>query len=659
LANLLIECSFLLLLTIVACLILMRKLKKPFFASTPERVGRLSLRDFELIDCNLPLAEDFGFLNCHDCLQIGVEIVFDQNMIIHGPTICQVNIDGDFVKTAEMRVLALVEGQFLDFMIIGEPKQFDLFTQLPLPLIKLDKRLVIDDLNLSANQVFGSNKKGLPVSTLVVPSFRNRIATILLTRSRRHKTFSLSVPVVSANAEVFVQKWRIAAISPEELILACFPIEINREEKWLFFEQVYPGQSVSWELDLSSLTIRHNDVGLAWQQNFNLTNRASFIAWLGMVHPQDRNRVRREFELFFLHPESPLNSTYRMASIQGLELTVTSIGSHAKGKLTKGIHQIIESHSFHDDEESLFNQRSSSEFSALCHSMGLRAKWINRESKTLFPVDLDLRNIIFSIIGDNKDTREVCVETFQPSNQKVHCTSCGEGIHGGRVTLTIRIPNLNLPPQHINQILRYGYHTQALLVDDSTKLGKELGESLGVQEQIHLLGGHLTVMASNGSMIFVIFLPIKETSDVSNAAVKDRFPDVPTESNPSVQSLLIIDDQEMVLSYLSETLRLEGYHVTGFSSSAEALRDFESDPFKYDFVITDQNMDGLSGTEIISSMLAIRPELPIVLCSGQSLPIGEQNASALGAMAFFRKPLDMQKLVSLCRSRLSRAGQKK
>jgi len=656
---LLIEGSFLLLLIVVVGLILRRRLKKSFFASTPERVGRLSLRNFELIDCNLPLAEDFGFLNCHECLQNGVDIDFDQNRIALGPIICQVNIDGDFFKTAEMRVLAFVEGQYLDFIVLGEPEQFDLFTQLPLPLLKLDERMVINDLNLTANQVFGSNKTGLPVSTLIVPSFRERITTILLTRSRRHKTFSLSVPVVSTNTEVFVQRWRITAKSPKELILACFPIEINKEEKWLFFEQVYPGQSVSWELDLSSLTIRHNHVGLAWQHNFNLTNRASFIDWLGMVHPQDRNRVRREFELFFLHPELPLNSTYRMASVQGLELTVTSIGSHAKGKLTKGIHQIIESHSFHDDEVSLFNQRPSSEFSALCHSMGLRAKWINRESKTLFPVDLDLRNIISSIIGNNKDTREVCVETFQPSNHKVHCTSCGEGINGSSVMLTIRIPNLNFPPQHINQILRYGYHTQALLVDDSTELDKELGEVLGVQERIHLLGGHLTVKASNGNMVFVIFLPIKETSEASVETVKDRLADVPTESNTPVHNLLIIDDQEMVLRYLSETLRLEGYHVIGFSSSAEALRHFESDPFKYDLVITDQNMDGLSGTEIISSMLTIRPELPIVLCSGQSLPFEEQSASALGAMAFFRKPLDMQKLVSLCRSQLSRVSQKK
>jgi CheY-like chemotaxis protein len=87
-----------------------------------------------------------------------------------------------------------------------------------------------------------------------------------------------------------------------------------------------------------------------------------------------------------------------------------------------------------------------------------------------------------------------------------------------------------------------------------------------------------------------------------------------------------------------------GYEVEAFTSSTEALARFEANPERYDLVITDMYMPHLSGDRLARQMLAIRPELPIILCTGYSRRISEEKVKAFGIRSLMMKPITLKDL---------------
>ena len=82
-----------------------------------------------------------------------------------------------------------------------------------------------------------------------------------------------------------------------------------------------------------------------------------------------------------------------------------------------------------------------------------------------------------------------------------------------------------------------------------------------------------------------------------------------------------------------------GYEVIARTSSVEALEAFRAQPDKFDLVITDMTMPNKTGTELAKELLQIRPDIPIILCSGFSEKASEENTKKLGIKAFVMKPL--------------------
>jgi DNA-binding NtrC family response regulator len=92
-----------------------------------------------------------------------------------------------------------------------------------------------------------------------------------------------------------------------------------------------------------------------------------------------------------------------------------------------------------------------------------------------------------------------------------------------------------------------------------------------------------------------------------------------------------------------------GYKVTVMTSSVEALDLFKANPNDFDLVMTDQVMPKMSGVELTKELLRIKPELPVVLCSGYSTKVTEVDAKEIGIRAFCAKPLEMQQLATVTR----------
>jgi len=123
------------------------------------------------------------------------------------------------------------------------------------------------------------------------------------------------------------------------------------------------------------------------------------------------------------------------------------------------------------------------------------------------------------------------------------------------------------------------------------------------------------------------------------------------------ESILLVDDEPMVLSMMGEMLTSAGYRVTLQSSAALALTSFRENPHGFDAVITDMTMPHMTGDALAQSLMTIRPGIPVILCTGFSEKINGDRARQLGIPAFLLKPVDMRKLAETLQSVLGKGGE--
>jgi CheY-like chemotaxis protein len=113
---------------------------------------------------------------------------------------------------------------------------------------------------------------------------------------------------------------------------------------------------------------------------------------------------------------------------------------------------------------------------------------------------------------------------------------------------------------------------------------------------------------------------------------------------------LFVDDELPIAKLAVQGLGLMGYRVQAETDSPHALSIFSESPGFFDLVITDMNMPSLTGKQLAVEMLKIRPDLPIILCSGFSEPISEQSAEELGIKGYLVKPIGIKELAKTVRT---------
>jgi nitrogen-specific signal transduction histidine kinase len=146
---------------------------------------------------------------------------------------------------------------------------------------------------------------------------------------------------------------------------------------------------------------------------------------------------------------------------------------------------------------------------------------------------------------------------------------------------------------------------------------------------------------------FRILLPVLEGLAVEDNEVAGFTPH-------GKEHILLIDDEEMLVELGQAMLKRLGYRVTTRTSSLDALVAFQNQPDAFDLVITDQTMAGMTGVDLARRILQIRPDMPIILCTGYSSQISEDKAKAAGIKGFAYKPLAKKDIGDLIRKVLDR-----
>ena len=118
--------------------------------------------------------------------------------------------------------------------------------------------------------------------------------------------------------------------------------------------------------------------------------------------------------------------------------------------------------------------------------------------------------------------------------------------------------------------------------------------------------------------------------------------------------ILFVDDEKLLASMGKDLIERLGYHVTVKQKSFEALEVFRNQPDTFDLVITDQTMPGMTGIELARRILQIRPDIPIILCTGYSTHVNEDVVRAQGIKEFVLKPISKVTIAKLIRKVLRR-----
>jgi PAS domain S-box-containing protein len=208
---------------------------------------------------------------------------------------------------------------------------------------------------------------------------------------------------------------------------------------------------------------------------------------------------------------------------------------------------------------------------------------------------------------------------------------------GTYMLLTVRDTGMGIAPDIIDRVFDPFFTTKK--VGEGTGLG--LSVVMGIVKQA---GGSITVESSPGEgSTFTVYWP--KAGDEGNA----EQPFLVEEAPLGRESILFVDDEEALVEMGEEVLADLGYQVHCMNSAKEALALFRLDPSRFDLVLTDQTMPGMTGIELTAELLVIRPDLPVILCTGFSHTVTEESAEAAGIRGFAMKPLTKQEIAKVLR----------
>ncbi len=248
------------------------------------------------------------------------------------------------------------------------------------------------------------------------------------------------------------------------------------------------------------------------------------------------------------------------------------------------------------------------------------------------------------------------------------CTNAAHAMEdkGGRLDVTLTQVELSNRDVHLHPGLQPGDYVKLSVQDTGTGISSEniskiydpyfttkprgKGTGLGlsvVHGIVKGYGGAISVYTEAGAgTTFNIYLPaIEGHVDVQSQGLQA----LPV----GHEHILLVDDEPILVDVWRQILENLGYRVTTAASGPEALELFRTSSDTIDLVLTDMTMPKLTGDRLAIELLKIRPDLPIILCTGYSASISAERARQIGIKAFVQKPIVEADLANIIREVLA------
>ena len=235
-------------------------------------------------------------------------------------------------------------------------------------------------------------------------------------------------------------------------------------------------------------------------------------------------------------------------------------------------------------------------------------------------------------IGDAGGVLSVSLE-----NIEIACQNPELNLEPGRyVKLTVSDTGVGISEEHMERIFDPYYTTK--------QVGRGTGLGLAVVHGIvETHRGRIKVSSKPGKgAAFEIYFHAVDESPVVDAVNTAALP-------RGRETILFVDDEKSIVKLNQKRLQGLGYQVAGTADPLKALEMFRHRSIQFDLVITDMTMPKMMGDELAAELLKIRPDIPIILCTGFSGHISEEQALKKGIRAFVIKPLEIKELAETIR----------
>ena len=198
---------------------------------------------------------------------------------------------------------------------------------------------------------------------------------------------------------------------------------------------------------------------------------------------------------------------------------------------------------------------------------------------------------------------------------------------GEYVLLSVRDTGHGIKNEDTHRIFDPYFTTKG--IGEGTGMG--LAAAYGI---IRSYGGTISVESQPGKgTVFHVFLPVFEKRE--NELDTETFKTLPKGN----ERILFVDDEKAVLDMVKRMLTRLGYDVEVFQNPVNAIKSLRAQPEKYDLIITDQSMPYMTGENLALELMNIRPDVPIILCTGYSELVSEEKVKSMGIKAFLMKPI--------------------
>ena len=292
------------------------------------------------------------------------------------------------------------------------------------------------------------------------------------------------------------------------------------------------------------------------------------------------------------------------------------------------------------------------------------AKEVVKFIRSSIPTSIEIKSKIYSkslIMGNSTQVHQIFMNLFTNAAQAIEkdggILEIGMEDFQAEEKIVLKYPNLHLgnyiritvsdtgtgiPQDVINSIFEPYFTTKRQ--GEGTGLGLAMVHGI-----IASYGGMIKVSSQlNKGSVFTIYLPVTEKLESPDSQESGDLP-------KGTEKILFVDDELPIVKLNKKIFEDLGYHVTGFTNSVEALEHFQSKSKDFDIVITDMAMPKLTGDNLARAIGDIRPELPIIICTGYSKKLSANPVEDCNIKAVLKKPIPKSDLVKTVRQVLDKA----
>ena len=266
--------------------------------------------------------------------------------------------------------------------------------------------------------------------------------------------------------------------------------------------------------------------------------------------------------------------------------------------------------------------------------------WILADPTQIHQIAINLITNAFHAVEENNGTISVSLKEAKVGLEDLWNTAIAPGTYA---VLMVCDNGVGIEPGVMEKIFEPYFTTK--------KQGKGTGLGLALVHGIvkdHK--GDIRVYSQPGKgTTFKVYLPLVSSKETAGTISR------PKKTMTGTEHILLIDDEISITHLEQQVLQRLGYRTTAFNNSIMALEAFEATPEAFDLVVSDMTMPNMTGEQLTQSMLQIRPDIPIIICTGFSERINHEKAAAIGIKGLLMKPIVKSELAQKIRTVLDGA----